>query len=173
MHHTPLDWLSMTFYFCSFSCLKEDSECLRRKRWHWWEASSPPAHTPGCLFAEGWSVSHSTISGVGPEMLPGRFWMLLWVPSTTPTPTTHMDVHVHVHTHMRVWCTLKTQRMQPVGISSGTFFSWSFSTWWRLSFWEMDDYWEMKTLILNELVCTFLEKNLDLDDIQYNVVYLV
>ena len=31
----------------------------------------------------------------------------------------------------------------------------------------------MKTLISDELVCTFLEKNLDLDDTQCNTVYLV
>ena len=29
----------------------------------------------------------------------------------------------------------------------------------------------MKTLISNELVCTFLEKNLDLDDTQYNSLF--
>ena len=104
-------------------------------------------------------------------MLPGCSWMLLLAPST------HPHTHIHTHTHecnallWEVCSRRECSQLEPAGEhpslgTSGHNGDWPSGT--LTANWEKNEDFNS-----NELVCTFLEKNLGLDDTQCNVVYLV
>lgn len=103
--------------------------------------------------------------GLAPKMPLGCSWMLLLASSTTHTHIRECNALLWEVCSWRECCQLERAVERPSLNTLGHNGDWPSG--------RLLTRRGMETLIPNELVCTFLEKNLDLDDTQCNTVYLV